>query len=188
MASFEAFSAPLASTSDVQIEMIVVVDVNDVKKLKDAMGAHNRDTTCIVSLESVAGDFHLRCAVNAAWERRNNAIKGRGGAKTSTFASEVAFRLAYSTNIQRVVEMNSVKDDSTAVAAIFVNPVDGTLAAFETVARECGRLIAPQDIAGLVTPEQKVAMVKEFKFTEAEVNTFPLQDCIVNKIATKDIK
>jgi len=202
MSSFEEFAPALTAAKRRQITIVAVVDITDAEKLLNAWATLEVDSnqSCLVSLHRVGGAFHLRCAVDAALTRLET-----GMAKTGSFGTEVAFRLANSTNIARVVEMNSATQESTKVAAVFVESPLGDadadaaaaaaaamatkIAAFEAAARECGTLVAAADIAALTDSDTdlRAALVKEFKLSEKEVQCFALEDCIVNKISIKDL-
>jgi len=101
---------------------------------------------------------------------------------------QVAYRLAVSTNIKRVVEQNRASADDTSVAAVFVGDTDETLqAAFALAAAPLGRVVPAEAIASSVSDAARARMSKEYKLTDLEVKIFTLEDCVVNKIATKDL-
>ena len=58
---------------------------------------------------------------------------------------------------------------------------------FAAFASEHGECIPPNTIASRMDAPALAAMKKEFKLTDAEVKEFGLENCVVNKIAIKDL-
>ena len=114
MTAFEKYAPDLLAVPEITI--IPLVEVVDVQKIIDATNdimKINNGKTVIINLKSVVGAFHLQSAVYNALLRENDH-----NMKTSSFNSEVAFRLASTSNIQVTQEKFHIYNNNNDIIDI----------------------------------------------------------------------
>jgi hypothetical protein len=184
-------SAPGDFFTAPNIDVLVVVNVQEGSAAELTRTLESLDVKgVVVDTALVAGEFHIQACICKAL-----LLESLGKMRTRELSSELYYHLSPSGNFSKCTTQFSPTSNSVELAVVLVGASQQQLSALkESVGHKrsvIGNLLedATDTIAQRVmkSPQRLENVEKLFKLTEREIDTASLEDCVVSKIAAKDL-
>lgn len=178
-------------------QILSLTTTADASEIKSGIPQH----CAVIDLANVVSDFHLRNAILKAVLCRATGSGFRS--KTSSFSSEVMYNLSGTGKITETEKQFNISSYSNSIAVV------GTICAPEVLSTlnnsdSSVRLAQYESLCALVNgarfdpalllsdsefsnDDKKLRLVKMFKITPQEMEISTLEDCVITRLAVKEV-